>query len=74
MVQLSVSDTGTGMDEKTLQQVFEPFFTTKLTVGPGLGLSEVWGMVTRWGGIIKVESTPGKESTFRLRFRKCTEP
>ena len=74
MVQLSVSDSGTGMDERTLQQVFEPFFTTKLTVGPGLGLSEVWGMVTRWGGIIKVESTPGKGSTFRLRFRTCTEP
>ena len=67
-VQLIVSDTGEGMDELTCTRVFEPFFTTKQDVGSGLGLFSVYGMVTRWGGTIDVESIPGQGTTFTLRF------
>ena len=67
-VQLTVSDTGIGMDEEIRRRVFEPFFTTKMDVGTGLGLSTVYSTVTRWGGSIEVESTPGEGTTFTLRF------
>ena len=70
-VVLDVSDTGIGMEEETLQRAFEPFFTTKKTVGQGLGLSEVYGMVDRWGGTVEAISTPGEGATFTLRFREC---
>jgi len=66
-VQLSVADTGHGMDEATLERVFEPFFTTKpVNKGTGLGLSVVHGIVTGFGGDITVESAPEKGSTFRV--------
>ena len=67
-VQISVSDTGVGMDEDTRMRAFEPFFTTKADVGSGLGLSTANNIVTRWGGEIQVDSEPGKGSTFTLRF------
>jgi len=67
-VQLTVTDTGMGMVEEVRRRVFEPFFTTKMDVGSGLGLSMVYGTVTRWGGHIEVESTPGRGTTFTLRF------
>jgi signal transduction histidine kinase len=67
-VQLTVSDTGKGMDEETRHRVFEPFFTTKGDVGSGLGLFTVYGSVYRWGGTVEVDSEPGCGTTFILRL------
>ncbi|MDX6439451.1 MAG: two-component system, cell cycle sensor histidine kinase and response regulator CckA [Gaiellaceae bacterium] len=71
-VELSVSDTGLGMDELTRAQIFEPFFTTR-EQGAGLGLASVYGIVQQSGGDVTVESAPGQGSTFTVRLPRVLE-
>lgn len=67
-VQISVRDSGIGMDEETQKRVFEPFFTTKVEIGTGLGLATVYNTVVRWGGQVGVDSVLGAGSVFTLWF------
>lgn len=67
MACISVSDTGPGIPEETLQQIFDPFFTTKdVGEGTGLGLSIALGIVQEHGGSIEAESKTGFGTTFRI--------
>jgi PAS domain S-box-containing protein len=70
---LRVSDTGVGMPPEVAQRVFDPFFTTKGEKGSGLGLSVVYGIVSRHGGQIAVDSTPGQGTTFTITLPRRRE-
>jgi two-component system NtrC family sensor kinase len=66
-IQVTVSDSGPGMDSETLKHIFDPFFTTKVTgEGTGLGLSITYGLIKRLGCKIHVESSVEKGTSFKV--------
>jgi PAS domain S-box-containing protein len=73
-VQLTVSDTGTGMSGDVAARAFEPFFTTKASgEGSGLGLATVYGIVTQAGGDVSIYSEPGLGTTIRVNLPVTTD-
>ena len=67
MVEITIHDTGCGIPEGDMKRIFDPFFSSKeVGKGTGLGLSVSHGIVETHGGLIEVESTVGKGSTFRV--------
>jgi PAS domain S-box-containing protein len=73
-VRISVTDTGSGMDEETLAKATEPFFTTKeVGKGTGLGLSMVHGLAQQLGGDLRLHSRPGEGTRAELWLPACNE-
>ena len=70
-VLVSITDTGSGMDKKTQEQVFDPFFSTKGTEGTGLGLSQVYGFVKQCEGAVKVYSEIDQGTQFVFYFPRA---
>ena len=67
-VEISVADTGTGMDAETAAHAFEPLFTTKRRGGTGLGLTVVQKIVRAHGGEVTLQTEPGRGTTFVIRL------
>jgi two-component system cell cycle sensor histidine kinase/response regulator CckA len=64
---ITVADTGAGMDEKTVERIFEPFYTTRpMGEGTGLGLASVFGIIKKHQGIITVDTRVGQGTTFSI--------
>ncbi len=74
-VMLRVSDTGTGMDARTIEQIFQPFFTTKPSdQGTGIGLATVYAFTVQSGGHIVVESQPSVGASFSIYLPRMADP
>jgi nitrogen-specific signal transduction histidine kinase len=74
MVMVEAVDTGTGIEPQILDKVFEPFFTTKpVGTGTGLGLSQIYGLCQRAGGVATIDSKVGTGTTVRLFFPAVVE-
>jgi PAS domain S-box-containing protein len=74
-IELTIADTGEGMEPQVAERAFEPFFTTKeVGKGTGLGLSMVYGMARQSGGSARIHSTQGKGTAVSLLFRKADLP
>lgn len=72
-VQMTVLDTGSGIDEEIVGQIFEPFFTTKGGLSNGLGLAVVYGIIKAHHGFIDVQSSVGRGTTFSIYFPILTQ-
>jgi CheY-like chemotaxis protein len=72
-VYIDIADSGCGMSRDTLAKIFDPFFTTKFT-GRGLGMAAVLGIVKGHRGAIKVDSEPGKGTTFKILLPASSTP
>jgi signal transduction histidine kinase/FixJ family two-component response regulator len=70
-VQLSISDTGTGMSPEVRSRIFDPFYTTKGKAGLGLGLAVSFGIIRRHEGTVEVESEVGRGTTFRIKLPRA---
>ena len=68
-VHLMIRDSGCGIPEENLTKIFEPFFSTKAVgVGTGMGLYISWGIISKLGGMLTVESQVGKGTTFTIKL------
>ena len=73
-IEITITDTGAGMTAEQVVRACEPFYTTKEPGrGTGLGLSSVYGIVTRWGGTLDIDSTKGIGTTVRIVLPECTD-
>lgn len=71
-VEITVADTGPGIEPQVIDKIFDPFFTTKPKgEGTGLGLSTVYGIVKQSGGFITAENAPGAGALFRIRLPRA---
>jgi two-component system, cell cycle sensor histidine kinase and response regulator CckA len=69
-VQITVADTGNGMEKTTLERIFDPFFTTKaMKRGTGMGLASAYGIISNHGGFIDVSSEIGRGTTFDIYLK-----
>ena len=71
-VELTVADTGTGMDEETRSRIFEPFFTTKRN-GNGIGLNTAYHIIQQQGGTVTLESAPGRGTRAIIRLPRLED-